>query len=61
MSQTIETKKGTTVRVLEFGDAGAEPVVFFHGAGGLFAENAPLDLLGERFHVYAPEMPGYGE
>jgi pimeloyl-ACP methyl ester carboxylesterase len=32
-----------------------------HGAGGLFAENPFLDKLAERYHVFAPEFPAYGE
>lgn len=59
MSRTIETKRGATVRVFEAG-SGA-PLVFLHGAGGLFAENPFLDRLAERYHVFAPEFPGYGE
>jgi pimeloyl-ACP methyl ester carboxylesterase len=57
--QTVETKKGTRCRVLE-GGSGA-PVVFFHGAGGLLRENPYLDGLAQRYHVYAPEWPGYGD
>jgi len=55
----IETKRGAQIRVLEAG-SGA-PLVFLHGAGGLFADNPFLDRLAERYHVYAPELPGYGE
>jgi pimeloyl-ACP methyl ester carboxylesterase len=36
-------------------------VVFFHGAGGLLADNPFLDGLAARYHVFAPELPGYGE
>jgi pimeloyl-ACP methyl ester carboxylesterase len=57
--QTIDTRKGTRCRVLE-GGSGA-PVVFFHGAGGLLADNPFLDQLAQRYHVFAPEWPGYGE
>ena len=57
--QVVETKKGTRCRVLE-GGSGA-PVVFFHGAGGLLRENPYLDGLSQRYHVYAPEWPGYGD
>jgi pimeloyl-ACP methyl ester carboxylesterase len=57
--QVVETKKGTRCRVLE-GGSGA-PVVFFHSAGGLLRDNPFLDGLAQRFHVYAPEWPGYGE
>jgi pimeloyl-ACP methyl ester carboxylesterase len=57
--QTVDTAKGTRCRVLEAG-SGA-PVVFFHGAGGLLADNPFLDLLAQRNHVFAAEWPGYGE
>jgi pimeloyl-ACP methyl ester carboxylesterase len=55
----IDTKRGATVRVFEAGDGA--PVVFLHGAGGLFPDNPFLDRLAARYHVYAPELPGYGE
>ena len=58
-SQFVETKKGTRCRVFEAG--GGTPLVFLHGAGGLFADNPFLDQLGQRYHVFAPEWPGYGE
>ena len=55
----VETARGARCRVLEGGSG--HPVVFFHGAGGLFPENPFLDRLAERYHVFAPELPGYGE
>ncbi len=58
-AQTIETRKGARCRVLEAGSG--MPVVFFHGAGGLLADNPFLDQLAARYHVFAPELPGYGE
>jgi pimeloyl-ACP methyl ester carboxylesterase len=58
-AQVVETKKGTRCRVLEAG-SGA-PLVFLHGAGGLLRDNPFLDRLAQRFHVFAPEWPGYGE
>ena len=57
--RTIETKRGARCRVLEGGSG--TPLVFLHGAGGLFAENPFLDELARRYHVFAPELPGYGE
>jgi pimeloyl-ACP methyl ester carboxylesterase len=57
--RTVETRKGTRCRVLEAG--GGAPVVFLHGAGGLLADNPFLDRLAQRYHVLAPEWPGYGE
>jgi pimeloyl-ACP methyl ester carboxylesterase len=58
-ARTIETKRGARCRVLEGGSG--TPVVFFHGAGGLLADNPFLDQLAARYHVFAPELPGYGE
>jgi len=58
-TRTIETRKGARCRVLEAGSG--MPVVFFHGAGGLLADNPFLDGLAARYHVFAPELPGYGE
>jgi len=55
----VVTKRGADVRVLETGSG--RPLVFLHGAGGLFAENPFLDELGKSYHVFAPEWPGYGE
>jgi pimeloyl-ACP methyl ester carboxylesterase len=56
---SIETRKGTQCRVLE-GGSGA-PLVFFHSAGGLLRDNPFLDQLAQRYHVFAPEWPGYGD
>ena len=55
----IETKRGAKVRVLEAGSG--DPLVFMHGAGGLFPDNPFLDQLAEHYHVFAPEFPGFGE
>jgi pimeloyl-ACP methyl ester carboxylesterase len=58
-TQRIETKRGASVRIFEAGEG--HPLVFLHGAGGLFAENPFLDRLARRYRVFAPELPGYGE
>ena len=58
-ARVVETRRGAKVHVREAG-AGV-PLVFLHGAGGLFAENRFLEQLGEHFHVFAPAWPGYGE
>ena len=58
-SRFLTTKRGCKVRVLE-GGSGA-PLVFLHGAGGLFPDNPFLDALAEKYHVFAPELPGYGD
>ncbi len=59
------------IRILNLGDkrpqiqvleAGAgEPLLFLHGAGGIAGWFGALPLLAERFHVYAPLLPGFGE
>ncbi|WP_303800899.1 alpha/beta fold hydrolase [Alicyclobacillus macrosporangiidus] len=55
-SQTLSVR-GTNIRLLE-GGAG-DPLVYLHGAAG--GEWLPfLDRLAVRFHVYAPEHPGFG-
>jgi pimeloyl-ACP methyl ester carboxylesterase len=58
-ARMIETKRGARCRVLEAGSG--MPVVFLHGAGGLLGDNPFLDQLAARYHVFAPELPGYGE
>jgi pimeloyl-ACP methyl ester carboxylesterase len=55
----IDTRRGARCRVLE-GGSGA-PLVFLHGAGGLSPANPFLDVLAQRYHVLAPEWPGYGD
>jgi pimeloyl-ACP methyl ester carboxylesterase len=57
--RAIETARGVRCRVLE-GGSGA-PLVFLHGAAGLLRDNPFLDTLARNYHVFAPELPGYGE
>ncbi len=58
-TRTIETRKGIACDVREAGSG--PPLLYLHGAGGLFAEEPLLEGLATRFHVVAPEWPGYGE
>ena len=58
-SRFVETRAGRKVHVLEGGSG--RPLIFLHGAGGLFEENPFLESLTENFHVLAPEWPGYGQ
>lgn len=60
-ARTVETRKGTRVRVLEGGREDGAPVLFLHGISGLLDDHTFLDLLAERHRVFAPELPGYGE
>jgi pimeloyl-ACP methyl ester carboxylesterase len=47
------------VRYLEGGVG--EPLVYFHGAGGMTPQDPLLGALAETHHVFAPYLPGYGE
>ena len=58
-ARAITTRRGCRVRVLEGGSG--TPLVFLHGAGGLFPENPFLEALAQKYHVFAPELPGYGD
>jgi len=59
----LHTGRGARVRVLEGGPADGPPLVFLHGLVGLLDDTPPgfLDHLAERYRVYAPELPGYGD
>ena len=57
--RTIETRKGIKSRLLETGEG--PPLVYLHGAGGLYEDEPLLEALAARHRVYAPEWPGYGE
>lgn len=48
-----------SVEMWEFGSG--DPLLFFHGAGGLTGMDPFLEELGRDFKVYAPHLPGYGE
>src|SRR6202158_1732407 len=60
-SRTIQTLRGARVRVLDAGPDDAEPLVFLHGLSGLLADTTFFELLAQRYHVFVPELPGYGE
>ena len=55
----VETTRGTSCRVLRGGKG--EPVVFFHGFGGLRDSEPMLEQLAAHYAVSAPELPGFGE
>jgi len=62
-STEIMTIDGAKIRVLRGGPegGGAQPLVFLHGAGGHSGWMAFLEELSQRFAVYAPEHPGFGQ
>lgn len=47
------------VRYIEGGSG--TPLVFLHGAGGTTTIDPFLTKLAEKYHVYAPLLPGYGD
>jgi pimeloyl-ACP methyl ester carboxylesterase len=57
MRETTVDVGGQTLRLMEAG-SGA-PLLYLHGAGGLSWYKL-LETLGERWHVLAPEHPGFG-
>lgn len=61
---TLSSERITTRRGIE-GDlyrGGSGPdLVFFHGAGGVTADDPLLTLLTESFTVHAPVWPGFGD
>lgn len=56
------TARGVRTRVLEAGDPAAPALVLIHGlfASHLTFEEVTADL-ARRFHVIAPDLPGFGE
>jgi pimeloyl-ACP methyl ester carboxylesterase len=48
---------GARINYLEAGQG--TPVVYFHGAGGVFRNAAFMPALGERFRTLAPARPGF--
>src|ERR1700683_2505946 len=56
--KTVQTPH-MPVRYYEAGRG--QPLVFLHGAGGLDLDLGFLAALAEKFHVYAPLVPGYGD
>lgn len=57
-TRTLETAGGRTkIRVHEGGSG--EPLLFLHGAGGLFPDDPFHAALARRYRVFAPLLPGY--
>ena len=62
MTEGFVEVAGTRLLVRRWGDAGAPPVLFWHGGGGASSEVrqfAPA-LAAAGYAVYAPDAPGYG-
>jgi pimeloyl-ACP methyl ester carboxylesterase len=48
---------GSRIEYLEIGDGA--PLVYMHGAGGVFRNAAFMPALAQRYRVLAPSRPGY--
>ena len=60
-TDTVRTARGVECALRTFGEVGAPPAVFLHGATGPVGDDAFLEsLAGRGFRVLAPEWPGYG-
>jgi pimeloyl-ACP methyl ester carboxylesterase len=61
MPHSVErvTVDGTEIRILRGGSG--PPLVFLHGAGGHTGWMGFLEELSQRFEVFAPEHPGFGQ
>lgn len=57
MTRTVDLPGGFRIEYREVGEG--KPVVYFHGAGGVFRNAAFLPALGQRYRVLAPSRPGY--
>jgi pimeloyl-ACP methyl ester carboxylesterase len=60
-TRSVQTRRGTRVRILEQGSDSAQTLVFLHGVMGLLNDTTFLDALAREYHVFAPELPGFGE
>ena len=60
-AMTLKTVATSRVPVRYYEGGSGTPLVFLHGAGGLDMDQPFLDALAQRFHVYAPLVPGYGD
>ena len=58
----VLTVNGLRLHYLDWGDAGAPPVVCVHGyTSSAQAFNAPARHFQDRFHLIAPDVRGHGE
>jgi pimeloyl-ACP methyl ester carboxylesterase len=55
--RSVALPGGGRIEYLEAGDG--PPLVYFHGAGGVFRNAAFMPALAERYRVLAPSRPGY--
>jgi pimeloyl-ACP methyl ester carboxylesterase len=61
MSHSVETISVSGARIRLFRGGSGQPLAFLHGAGGHTGWMAFLEELSERFAIFAPEHPGFGQ
>ncbi|MDE1174827.1 MAG: alpha/beta hydrolase [Parvibaculaceae bacterium] len=61
MTITLKTIQTHHVPVQYYEGGEGQPLVFLHSAGGITGEDPFLKKLAEKYHVYAPLLPGYGD
>lgn len=59
--RTLTTRRGVQATVRVLGSETNPALVYLHGTGGLAPTEPLLDSLAERFQVFAPEWPGFGQ
>src|SRR5690349_18313779 len=59
-SESIVELRGGQFKTRVLTAGSGDPLVFIHGAGGIFWDPF-LDGLSDRFRVIAPEHPGFGQ
>src|SRR5438477_10304085 len=57
----LKTIAAPKVPVRYFEGGKGAPLVFLHGAGGILPNDPFLAKLAEKYRVYAPLLPGYGD
>ncbi|MFN0026253.1 MAG: alpha/beta fold hydrolase [Acidimicrobiales bacterium] len=57
----VRTRRGVDASVRVSGAEGQAPLLYLHGAGGLGSTEPLLEALSDRFQVFAPEWPGFGD
>ncbi len=61
MSLQLKTIAAPRVPVRYYEGGSGTPMVFLHGAGGVLPGDPLLEKLSQKYHLYAPLLPGYGD
>ncbi|MGN6514664.1 MAG: alpha/beta fold hydrolase [Rhizomicrobium sp.] len=61
MALTLKTVAAPHVPVRYYEGGTGTPLVFLHGAGGVLPGDPLLEKLSQKYRLYAPLLPGYGD